>query len=334
MFAQRLRTIPMVCMVLLIQSACNVSTSMPDVNAISTSVVGTVLAKLPSTSDASAISTSAAATVLAQLPSTPDANAISTSAVATVLAQLTQAAPPTSTPAPATSTPPPTYTPTLVTPSPSETPGVTATSSDKTLTASIPTNCREGPTSDYPMVGFLKVGQTATILGRDSTSSWWYIQNPTNTATGCWIWGATTKASGNTAELPVFTPPPPPPSPTPSTANYTLGLSTVRTCSGNKTAIITISNTMGSAFESASVKSTDTTSNTGLADYQSDTPFTNSANGCNGTETTLAGGDTMYIPISLKSAAAGHDIKVNVTLCTKDGLKGICVTNSINFGVP
>ena len=275
-----------------------------------------------------------------------DANAIYTAAAQTLVAQLTQnapapnqptyTAPPTYTIAPDTETPLPTETPAPGTPTPTITVGpvFSPTSQGQIVTASMPTNCREGPDPAYAIVGYLKSGQSATILGRNPSRTWWYIQNPSNQGFGCWVWGVTAIATGDTVSLPVFTPPAPPPTTTPGGGSYTLSLGTTHKCGGEKTAILTVHNVSTAIFESANIKSTDFTAGDVLATYADNTPFMDSKSDCSGSIDILDEGETLYIPIGLDGAPAGHEIKVTVTLCTKEDLGGKCVSNTIKFDMP
>lgn len=73
------------------------------------------------------------------------------------------------------------------------------------LSVSVNTNCRYGPGIVYdPPVKVFNVGQTAQVLGKDPTGEFYYISD------GCWVWGEYATISGDTAGIPVFTPPPTP----------------------------------------------------------------------------------------------------------------------------
>lgn len=89
-------------------------------------------------------------------------------------------------------------------------PSATPTPQPATVTVSVATNCRTGPSPDYPLVILFNPGATAPIIGKYSTSSvnYWIISLPNNSAT-CWLWGAYATTQGDTSNLPVMTPPPP-----------------------------------------------------------------------------------------------------------------------------
>jgi hypothetical protein len=78
------------------------------------------------------------------------------------------------------------------------------------ISVSLDTNCREGPAKDYQKLGYLLPGQTAAVIGRNSNSTWWYIENPKKPGQFCWVWGEYATLQGDISTLPVTTPPPPP----------------------------------------------------------------------------------------------------------------------------
>ena len=65
-------------------------------------------------------------------------------------------------------------------------------------------NCRFGYGTDWETIGALLVGQTATITGRSSDSSWWYVVTPNDPGTPCWVASSVTLTAGNLANLPVI----------------------------------------------------------------------------------------------------------------------------------
>jgi hypothetical protein len=98
------------------------------------------------------------------------------------------------------------------TPEFTSTPEFTPTPSVPTVTVSVNTNCRTGPSTQYDLVGGLNVGQSAEVVGKNSAvSNYWVIRTPGGGT--CWLWGQHATVSGNTANLPEY---PVPPTPTPS----------------------------------------------------------------------------------------------------------------------
>lgn len=129
-----------------------------------------------------------------------------------------------------TATPEPSATPSItssntptLTPTGTATPTITPTSTPTTTvcppvaTVLISANCRTGPGSDYPEVVSLAEGQGVTVVGRNTDSSWWVVENHQGFGT-CWVWGELVSLSTDTCDVPiVVAPPPPTPTLTPTT---------------------------------------------------------------------------------------------------------------------
>lgn len=81
-------------------------------------------------------------------------------------------------------------------------------------------NCRKGPSTSYAVVTVLDAGAVVDAQGRTGDSGWWYVRNPQDRSSGCWIREDFASAAGDVAILPVFTAQPAPvvaePSETPS----------------------------------------------------------------------------------------------------------------------
>jgi len=144
----------------------------------------------------------------------PESSKIATSVALTLAAsgQTPQgsAQPPTALPTSTPSTPP--------TESLTATPANTPTPNVPQVTVSENTNCRVGPGKVYDYIGALMIGEKATIVAKNADESYWVIENPDASGT-CWLWGYYATVSGNTDNLPIYTPPPTPTptfTPTPS----------------------------------------------------------------------------------------------------------------------
>jgi hypothetical protein len=111
---------------------------------------------------------------------------------------------------PATSTQP-AETPTdTLTPQPSESPTITPTATlsiPKVTPAKDPVNCRFGPGVEWLTVGALKVGESATVMGKTTGGNWWYIQLPSNPQNFCWVAASVTVPSGSFDAIAVVAPP-------------------------------------------------------------------------------------------------------------------------------
>lgn len=92
------------------------------------------------------------------------------------------------------------------------TPENTVTPSVPQVTVSVNTNCRTGPGVQYEIIDSLLVGQTGTVVGKNSSTGYWII-NRLNGSGTCWLFPQYATVSGNTANLPEY---PIPPTPTPS----------------------------------------------------------------------------------------------------------------------
>ena len=97
-----------------------------------------------------------------------------------------------------------------ITPSPTIT--LTPTLGVPMVSVSMDTNCREGPGTQFDLVGALLVGKQAEVVGVSTTGGYWIIKNP-NHAGECWLWDFYATITGPTDGLPRINPPP---TPTPS----------------------------------------------------------------------------------------------------------------------
>lgn len=91
-----------------------------------------------------------------------------------------------------------------------ELPTVTPTSTPSVILASSkgqPVNCRFGPGTSYAVIGALLIGMRAEMIGRNEDSSWWYVRNPTDPSTSCWLSAEFVATTGNVDALPVVNSP-------------------------------------------------------------------------------------------------------------------------------
>ena len=270
-----------------------------------------------------------------------DPGAISTSAAQTVIAGFTQAVlsvtlSPTLQEPTFTLTPePPTFTPTQTL---TATAAFTSTPLVPQISVSVPTNCRNGPGKVYRMEGALLVGDTAQVYGRDPTGRYWYIRNPDSGSEYCWIWGEYATITGNTAFLPVYTPPPTPTptlTPTPTftstpSSDFEAAYSSLDTCVGWWVEI-KLQNTGSIPFKSMGITIKDTNTDIVIANYVDG--FTD-INGClsSTSRDTLGPGKTYVVSAPAFSYdPSGHKLRATVILCSDTGQSGTCVTKRINF---
>src|SRR3972149_1570906 len=62
-------------------------------------------------------------------------------------------------------------------------------------------NCRFGPGTVYELVDELSEGQSARVLGRNDTSTWWFIRDPGNPDGYCWVSANVTEINGDAGDL-------------------------------------------------------------------------------------------------------------------------------------
>ena len=272
----------------------------------------------------------------------PDSNAISTAAAQTVIAGFVQAAlsetlPPTLEPTLTFTSEPPTFTPTQTeTPSPTLTATLafTPTPVVPQISVSVATNCRVGPGRVYRRVGAILVGESAEVYGRDPTGRYWYIRNPDSSSGFCWAWGEYATVSGNTALLPVYTPPPTPtptftPTPSPDFEAVFVGLDTC--ASVGWWAEIELENTGSIPFKSLGITIRDTVTDVVVASFVDG--FTN-IDGCLSTTTrdTLGVGKSPVVSApAFNYNPSGHKLRATIILCSDTDQEGTCVTETINF---
>lgn len=107
-----------------------------------------------------------------------------------------------------TSTPPMPSAATTPSSTPSPTLSPTPPAPRASLTGS--TNCRNGPLKVYDLVIALPRGAQVELVGKNNSGTYWYIRDEAGRE--CWLFGGFAEVSGETEQLPIFTPPP---SPTP-----------------------------------------------------------------------------------------------------------------------
>jgi len=129
-------------------------------------------------------------------PSTPVALSQATATVSAVtptdLTPLPASTPTTGLP---TETPPPTDTPTPVAP---------------VFTTIKPANIRSGPGTVYPVIGGMPAGQTAKVIGRDSSTRWFVIESDSSLNGQGWVSDQVATYNGDVNALSVIAAPPTP----------------------------------------------------------------------------------------------------------------------------
>ena len=206
------------------------------------------------------------------------------------------------------------------------------------ISVSVDTNCRSGPGKVYDYKGALLIGETAQILARDPSGNYWYISNPDQTGHYCWVWGKYATLIGNVAFLPIYTPPPTPTptntptsTPTPEPApNFKASYTSMDLCAGWWLEF-KLKNTGTIDLKSVEIILFD--KDTGITISNLTDGFTD-INGCitSATKDTLSAGTSLIVSSpAFTFDPTGHEIHATITSCSKNGLNGLCVTQTIKF---
>lgn len=223
-----------------------------------------------------------------------------------------------------TPTPTPTFTPTVTL---SPTPVFTETPPVPLISVTVNTNCRVGPGKAYDRIGALLVGETTQIYGRDLAGNYWYVANPDVSGGFCWLWGEYATLAGNTLTLPIFTPPP---TPTP-VPGFDAEYINLETCTGKWWVEFKLMNTGGIVFRSISLTVLDEKTGTPVA-LTGNELINNDGCSASNSRKSLDIGEAFTVsapPFSYDPT--GHKLRATLTLCSEDGVNGICVTQVIEF---
>lgn len=202
-----------------------------------------------------------------------------------------------------------------ITPSPTVT--LTPTPERPLVYISGNTNCRFGPGEVYDLIHTYLAGESAYLVGKNLSETFWFTQDQERGSINCWLWGKYATPEGNIADLPVFTPPP---TPTPA-VDFTITYK--NTFCGGKEIIVKIKNTGELTLESftATFKDTVTSETT-----------TKSSSQFNGSVVKILVGKTAELTgNSFSVSTIGHKITAVIKICTKDGQQGLCVTRTAQF---
>ncbi len=206
-----------------------------------------------------------------------------------------------------------------ITPSPTVTFTPTFTPTDEVAQGYISenTNCRIGPGDVYGLIHTFIAGEIVNLVGKDLSENYWFIQDQEQGSINCWLWGKYATPEGNTADLPVFTPPPTPI----LVADYTIAYKD--TTAGGKHITVTIKNTGDLTLESysATFKDMSTSETVDQTKNQFDS------------KDKIPAGKTALLTTSYSfcSDTTGHNIKVFIKLCTENNLGGVCVSKTAQF---
>lgn len=174
-----------------------------------TASVSSPATALPAATDSPPDSEAVQAAIDAGVGATVGAQATIDAVVAATVAAQAAAQTAAATPAPPTATP---TAPPTVAPAATATAAPTATICQLTLTATLNAFVRQGPSVEYAELGALRSGESATVIGRDASFSWWVI--PFNGGHG-WVSGQVVALS-DCANYPGEVPAPPLPTAVPT----------------------------------------------------------------------------------------------------------------------
>jgi hypothetical protein len=199
-------------------------------------------------------------------------------------------------------------------------------------------NCRKGPSAQYaPPLVVLKEGERTEIFGRNPDRSWWYVQIPGKAGQFCWVWGNNVSVQGDTSAVQVVTPPPVPITPTftpTPDVQFDPSFDNVHDCGGDPHAIFELDNEGDIAFESMRLEIRDTDDDNEIYDKSSDAPFMGAGDECPPGGDVFPAGKTFFVGGNIEEGGSGHDGEAKITLCTKEDLDGICVTEEVGFEIP
>lgn len=205
------------------------------------------------------------------------------------------------------------------------------------LTVSQDTYCRFGaPYSSFKILATVKTGQKVEVIARNPENDSYYVKNPYETNTTCWLYGKYATLTGNSGALPVSTMnPTPTPTYTPTPAiGFTVSYVGLETCAPQYAFKLFIKNTGSSIWQSISITGSDTV--TAFAINHSSNTF-KEYSGCSigVTQGDLTPGETSYVlnvsPGQFNYDPTGHNISITVTLCSLDGGAGTCKSIPLSF---
>ncbi|HPS42518.1 MAG TPA: hypothetical protein PK040_07945 [Anaerolineaceae bacterium] len=225
---------------------------------------------------------------------------------------------------------PPTLTPTITL---TLEPSFTATLAGVWLTLQENTNCRIGQGEPFNIVTTVKEGNMVEAVARNPNNDYFYIKNPNSASGFCWMWGRFATLTGNITSLPVFTPMPTPTQATPTpAADFDVSFNGMTTCGGDYAVTVKISNVGTLTWQSIRIVLKDRTTDT-TREHTAD--VFKAYSGCDAgvSQDDLTPGESglvTTVPGYFNYNLNGHDLKITVTLYSKNGLSGTSVSKSFN----
>jgi hypothetical protein len=186
------------------------------------------------------------------------------------------------------------------------------------------------------------------VYALDPSRGYYFIENPSQKGTYCWVWGFYATPVNSFVGIPVYTPAYTPtlaqtytPSMTRTatgtltpTPGFTLTNQHVRDCSGRYLEV-TVTNTGTTIFRSGSVTIVDTTDAAGNVPANASNDFVDYKTDCtvNYAQGDLITGEKGNLSSGVFPAGLlpGHHLNVTVRVCSLDGMAGTCVEKSFAF---
>jgi len=215
----------------------------------------------------------------------------------------------------------------------SDTPTLTPTTTDTPtpevamIHASANTNCRSGQGTDFGWLVSLQQGDEAEAVGVDTSGEYWYIRRPDQPSGFCWLWGKYATPSGPYESLPVYTQVP---TPTPG-VDFALSFAGITQCTSNWLVQFQIDNIGPETFESWRSKGTDNSG--GLVNTVNKQDKFYHFNHCTilSSQVDLTPGEGSYLNVIFNNDATGHDLTLNIKVCTENAQGGDCYTKIFDF---
>jgi len=189
------------------------------------------------------------------------------------------------------------------------------------------TNCRTGPGAIYDLVATYSAKTNLQIVAQDLGGGYIFVQNPANPTEACWIPAGNITTTADLSALPAYTPLP---SPTAS-PSFTIQYKNMDKCKSNLFTRFVVVNTGSVPFRSAYVKVTNTKSNE--VTQQAVNAFDMTV-GCIVAKNIapLGPGQTGYLQSELfQKNPSGQKMHAVIQVCTEQALKGVCVTQTLDF---
>lgn len=217
----------------------------------------------------------------------------------------------------------------VISDTPTQTPTQTDTPTPEVamIYASANTNCRKGQGTFFDWLVTIQQGEESEAVGIDTSGDYWYIRRPDVPSQFCWMWGKYATPSGPYESLPVYTQIPTP------TPGFDFKLTYLETfqCGPWWGLQFQLDNTGSFTLESWRSSGVDNSGGLTNSPNQQDIFF--SSFGCvmGNSQNDLTPGEASYVNVVFDGNPTGHDLKVNVKVCTEDGMAGDCLKKSLNI---